>query len=357
MRVFDRALPTFTPHDPAGSIHTGPAHDHLVLEGPTTPPYSRDSGQTWGDGSVWDSPWIATSYSDAICDLAGVDVAHGGQDNVGLFPAGNLKATLLDPDGRYSRLPARRDAQRDPDRAHRRRARRARRRVVLDLCGAADALGRADQRHRHHRDARGVQCPRRTGAGRHVHRRRRRRPPGDTTGGDPRGDRERHAGQRGTVRHRHGGALRSVDGTLAVGRDAGGLAVRRRLAVRRQRQRADLPRPPPGSTDGPASRRCWRSPTTSATTRSRSSSPTTSTAPTAGSGRAGRSTRPRRSITATRSTARTSSSDPTSISTRPTGSGGTTRSARSPISTSRSPSAISPRTPASTIATSSCTRR
>ena len=104
MRVSDRPLPTFTPHDPAGSILTWPAHVHLVLEGPTTPPYTWDSGQTWDDGSVWDPRWQPTGNTDAICDLAGVDAVHGGQDNVGLFPAGNLKATLLDPDGRYSRL-------------------------------------------------------------------------------------------------------------------------------------------------------------------------------------------------------------------------------------------------------------
>jgi hypothetical protein len=104
MRTSDATLPTFTPTDPAEALIDWPAHPHLLLEGATEPPYTWDSGRLWDDGAIWNPPYVGIDLVDAVCDLAGVDVEHGNPDSANLYPAGRMVATLLDPDGRYSRI-------------------------------------------------------------------------------------------------------------------------------------------------------------------------------------------------------------------------------------------------------------
>lgn len=102
MRVADRPLPTFTPTHAARL--SWPVDVHLIIERQTTDVKWDALGVYWDDPAVrWDVPQLTGNYNDVSCDLAGVDVEHGPPDELYLFPASSLRATLIDPDGRYSR--------------------------------------------------------------------------------------------------------------------------------------------------------------------------------------------------------------------------------------------------------------
>lgn len=105
MRVADRVLEPFTPHDPTALPWS--TQVHLLLESLSTAEKWDEVGITWDDPRVlWDQPNLLGEMVDVSCDLAGVDIEHGPPDGSDLFPAGSLAATLVDPDGRYSRYNA-----------------------------------------------------------------------------------------------------------------------------------------------------------------------------------------------------------------------------------------------------------
>lgn len=102
MRVADRPMVPFTPTDPTRL--TWPVDVHLVLEQASILERWDDPGIYWDDPRViWDQPALLGAFADVSCDLAGVDVEHGPPDELQLMPAGSMRATLIDPDGRYSR--------------------------------------------------------------------------------------------------------------------------------------------------------------------------------------------------------------------------------------------------------------
>jgi hypothetical protein len=52
---------------------------------------------------LWDQDNFPGDFHDIACNVAGVDIEHGPINDTGLFPAGNMAATIIDPDGRFSR--------------------------------------------------------------------------------------------------------------------------------------------------------------------------------------------------------------------------------------------------------------
>lgn len=102
MRVADRPIPTFTPTHPG--LMDWPVDIHLIVETQNTNERWDQPGIYWDDPQVkWDQPQLPGAFDDITCDLAGVDIEHGPPDELYLFPAGSMRATLIDPDGRYTR--------------------------------------------------------------------------------------------------------------------------------------------------------------------------------------------------------------------------------------------------------------
>lgn len=102
VRVADRPIATFTPDEPTRL--PWPTKVHLLFESESIAEVWDEPGITWDDEPVkWDQPNLPGQMRDVSCDLAGIDIEHGPPDASELFPAGSMAATLVDPDGRYSR--------------------------------------------------------------------------------------------------------------------------------------------------------------------------------------------------------------------------------------------------------------
>jgi hypothetical protein len=104
MRVADRPLPTSIVLSPDDIINDWPVRPVVALERVPVPPYVWDDGTVWdAAGKVWDAATVNPVWTDATCDVVGLDVTYGPPDEHGNIPAGQLGITLDNTSGRWTR--------------------------------------------------------------------------------------------------------------------------------------------------------------------------------------------------------------------------------------------------------------
>ena len=107
MRVHDRAVPTLPAGDrPGPDVPMGqwPAQLFVAIERTSVAgPRWDDFASEWDDPAIqWDDLAVSSSWTDAICDLAGLEIAVGTTNPDGLMDAGELNMTLANRDGQWS---------------------------------------------------------------------------------------------------------------------------------------------------------------------------------------------------------------------------------------------------------------